>query len=105
MTLDNHDTTHHAGDAIAYLHQSPPLAPFQPSRAQLRFMRLHHLHMVARWQWHWFNTMLRATTDRGVTATLWADEIEQLIREGLMESGMGFCMALTPAGREFVGCA
>lgn len=81
------------------------MTSFIPSRAQVRFMRLHALHLVARWQWHWFNTMLRATTDRGVTATLWADEIEQLIREGMMEAGMGFCMALTPAGREFVECA
>lgn len=79
---------------------SPPLAPaFTPSRAQRRFMALH-THLVVKWQWHWFNTMLRATTDRGDTATLWADDVEQLIREGLMEAGMGFCMTLTARGRE-----
>lgn len=100
MTLDN--TTHHAGDALAYLLQAPPLVPFLPSPAQIRFMRLHAWHLVERWQWHWFQTMLRATTDRGVTATLWADSVEELIHNGLMEAGMGFCMTLTAAGREML---
>lgn len=85
--------------------ESPPLVPaFQPSRAQLHFLRLHTFHCVEKWQWHWFNTMLRATTDRGVTATLWADSVEELIREGLMEAGMGFCMEVTPKGREACKC-
>lgn len=81
-----------------------PLAPFLPSPAQIRFMRLHAWHLVEKWQWHWLNTMLRATTDRGVTATLWADSVEELIREGLMEAGMGFYMDVTSKGREACGC-
>lgn len=81
---------------------SPPLAPFQPSPAQIRFMRLHAWHLVEKWQWHWLQTMLRATTDRGVTATLWADDVESLVREGLMEVGMGYAMSVTDAGRELL---
>ena len=84
---------------------SPPLvpaAPFQPTRAQIRFMRLHAWHLVEKWQWHWFQTLLRATTDRGVTASLWVDDVEALIREGLMEAGMGCTMEVTDAGRELV---
>lgn len=102
---DDHDTTHHAGDAITYLLQSPPLvpaAPFQPTRAQIRFMRLHAWHLVEKWQWHWLQTMLRATTDRGVTATLWVDSVEELVREGLMEASMGYAMSVTDAGRELL---
>lgn len=102
LTRMSDDTTHHAGDAIAYLLHSPPLAPFQPSPAQIRFMRLHAWHLVEKWQWHWLQTMLRATTDRGVTATLWVDSVEEMIREGLMEAGMGFCMSVTDAGREML---
>lgn len=81
---------------------SPPLAPFLPSPAQIRFMRLHAWHLVEKWQWHWFQTMLRATTDRGVTATLWVDDVEALVSEGLMEAGMGYAMTLTAAGREML---
>lgn len=84
---------------------SPPLAPaapFQPSPAQLHFLRLHCFHLIEKWQWHWLQTMLRATTDRGVTATLWADSVEDLIREGLMEAGMGYAMSVTDAGRELL---
>lgn len=81
---------------------SPPLAPFQPSRAQIRFMRLHTFHCVEKWQWHWLQTMLRATTDRGVTATLWVDSLEELVREGLMEAGMGYAMSVTDAGLELL---
>ncbi len=79
-----------------------PLAPFQPTRAQLHFLRLHCFHLVEKWQWHWFQTMLRATTDRDVTATLWADDVEELVREGLMEAGMGYAMSVTDAGRELL---
>lgn len=88
---------------------SPPLAPlvpeppaFTPSPAQLHFLRLHCFHLVERWQWHWYETMLRATTDRGVTATLWRDEVESLVSEGLMEAGMGYAMSVTDAGRELL---
>jgi hypothetical protein len=85
------------------LHDSPPLVPaFAPSPAQIRFMRLHAWHHVEKWQWHWLQTMLRATTDRGVTATLWVDSVEELIREGLMEAGMGYAMSVTDAGRELL---
>ena len=79
-----------------------PVAPFPPSRAQIRFMRLHTFHCVEKWQWHWFQTMLRATTDRGVTATLWVDEVESLVSQGLMEAGMGYAMSVTDAGLELL---
>lgn len=80
---------------------SPPLAPaFAPSAAQMRFMRLHLLHVVEQWRWHWLDTMLRATTDRGVTATIWRDALDELVREGLMRRGLGFAMELTMKGRE-----
>lgn len=79
-----------------------PAAPFQPTRAQLHFLRLHCFHCVEQWRWHWYETMLRATTDRGVTATLWRDSVDELIREGLMEAGMGYAMSVTDAGRELL---
>ena len=83
-------------------HSLVPAAPFQPTRAQLRFLRLHTFHCVEQWRWHWYETMLRATTDRGVTATLWVDSVEELVREGLMEAGMGYAMSVTDAGRELL---
>lgn len=78
----------------------PALPPaFVPSPGQLRFLRLHALHLVERWQWHWLDTMLRAYTDRGDTATIWRDDVEQLLQQGLMEAGMGFTMSVTIKGR------
>lgn len=65
-------------------------------------MRLHAWHLVEQWRWHWYETMLRATTDRGVTATLWVDDVDVLVSEGLMEAGMGFAMNVTDAGRELL---
>ncbi len=79
-----------------------PAAPFQPSQAQLHFLRLHCFHLVEQWRWHWYETMLRATTDRGVTATLWRDEVESLVSQGLMEAGMGYAMSVTDAGRDLL---
>lgn len=91
-------------DPIPHIDSPPlvPLASFQPSRAQIRFMRLHAWHLVEKWQWHWLQTMLRATTDRGVTATLWVDDVESLVSQGLMEAGMGYAMSVTDAGRELL---
>lgn len=85
---------------VQHIQDAPPLAPFHPTVAQMRFMRLHLLHVVEQWRWHWCETMLRATTDRGVTATLWRDSVDELVREGLMRRGLGFAMELTNRGRE-----
>lgn len=68
------------------------LSPFQQA-----FLRLHVLHQPEQWRWYWFEMMLRATAGRR-TATLWADELAELLREGLMEPGMGMSVRATAAG-------
>lgn len=83
-------------------HDSPPLAPepFLPNPEQIRFLDLHRHHIVTVWRWHLMETQLRAYTDRGRAATIWRDNLDELVRAGLMEHGAGFDMKLTNAGRE-----
>lgn len=74
---------------------SPPLAPETTlSPAQLAFLSLHVLHHVERWQWHWFETMLRAHAGRR-SATIWRDAAEEMVAWGLMEWGHG-CADMKP---------
>lgn len=66
---------------------------FQPTRDQARFLALHRLS-VQRWQWLFSETMLRATTDTGATATIWRDALDELIDQGLMRMGHGSMVCL-----------
>ena len=66
----------------------------------IRFIRLHQRHFVEKWQAVFQGAMVRATTDRGVTATVRLDELEALLSEGLLQPGWGGSFMLTERGRE-----
>lgn len=83
---------------------SPPLAPFAPSDEQMRFMRLHALHFVTKWQWLMNCSWLRATTDRGFTATISESALDELVRERLVFRGVSCAdVLLSDAGLELAG--
>lgn len=65
----------------------------------LRFIRLHQRHFVEKWQAIFGGAMVRASTDRGVTATVRLDELESLIEAGFLRPGWGGSFTLTEAGR------
>lgn len=65
----------------------------------LRFIRLHQRHFVEKWQAIFGGAMVRASTDRGVTATVRLDELESLIEAGFLQPGWGGSFTLTEAGR------
>jgi hypothetical protein len=67
--------------------------------SQLRFVRLHQRHFVEKWQHIFRGAMVRATSDRGMTATLRAEELGSLIDAGLMAQGWGGSIYLTAEGR------
>lgn len=82
---------------------SPPLSPepFIPSDEQMRFMYLHARHFVMKWQWVMRETYLRATTDRGFTATISAGALDELVRERLVFRGVSCAdVLLSDAGLE-----
>lgn len=58
------------------------------SASQRNFLRLHVKHAVDGWQWHFCNTQLRAHVRRQ-RATIWIDELNDLIARGLMFKGAG----------------
>jgi hypothetical protein len=69
---------------------------------QQRFLWLHARTNDAptKWRWHFSDTMLRAYTDTGHTATISAGGFAHLVDAGLMER-VGLAMAkLTQAGRD-----
>lgn len=69
---------------------------------QLRFLWLHASHHVVKWQWHFLETMLRAYTDKGQTASIWRDNLNDLLQRGLLEHGHGCAdVRITDLGREF----
>jgi hypothetical protein len=63
--------------------EPPPL-----STAQQNFLRLHVKHAVDMWQWHFCKTQIRAHVGRR-RATIWIDELDDLIARGLMVRGAG----------------
>lgn len=65
----------------------------------LRFIRLHQRHFVERWQALFGGAMVRATSDRGVTATVRLETVEALIAAGLLQPGWGGSFNLTEAGK------
>jgi hypothetical protein len=82
------------------LQGAPPLA-WQPNAAQQRFLRFH-TRLVEKWRWHFVETQLRAYTEHGQTATIWKDDLAELLHRGLMFKGMGAAdVHLTEQGRVF----
>lgn len=75
----------------------PPLQPLSP--AQCAFLDLHAHNVVTSWRWHFCETQLRATAGLR-KATIWRDDLEDLVARGLMTRGVGYSMALTELGRE-----
>lgn len=67
--------------------------------SKLRFVLLHQRHFVETWQALFGGAMVRARTDRGVTATLTEQEVHELVRDGIMTRGWGGMMHLTDAGK------
>lgn len=65
----------------------------------IRFIRLHQRHFVEKWQAVFQGAMVRATTDRGVTATVRLDELEGMISAGLVQPGWGGSFVLTDEGK------
>lgn len=57
-----------------------------------RFVWLHQNHNVVKWQWIFGETMLRAFTDTGATATISRDELDALVAAGTMRRGVGFAV-------------
>lgn len=66
---------------------------------QLRFLRLHQRHLVERTQAIFQGAMVRATTDRGRTATVRIDELEILLEAGVMAQAHGGAFTVTEQGR------
>ena len=67
--------------------------------AQRNFLTLHALHLVERWQWHFIWTQMRAHA--GIrTATIWRDDLDNLIARGLIEESHGVSYRITDAGRQ-----
>lgn len=68
--------------------------------AQRRFLDLHKNHFVASWRSLFGGGMLRATTDKGATATLSRAEVQELIADGLMVvPTYGDMLVLTEEGK------
>lgn len=79
---------------------SPPLQPVDPlTVAQHNFLALHAAALVTSWQWHFCESQLRAAAGTR-KATIWRDELDDLVRWGLMERGTGYSVAVTAMGRE-----
>lgn len=68
--------------------------------SQLRFVRLHQRHFVEAWQGLLGGGMIRARTDRGVTATITKEEADGLIDAGILSTGWGGMFQLTEQGKQ-----
>lgn len=76
---------------------SPPLAPL--SIPQRNFLALHARYQVDRWQWHFSECALRAFAGTK-SATIWRDELDDLVTRGLMQYGVGCAdVRVTEQGR------
>ena len=74
-------------------------APPPLSTAQLNFLTLHVKHAVDMWQWHFCGVQLRAHVGRRRRATIWIDELDDLIARGLMFKGLGATVYATTDGK------
>jgi hypothetical protein len=82
------------------LHATLGIKPAKRARTgeQDRFMLLHARRFVTKWQWLFRGAMLRAEASDGLTATISADGLRELVTAGLMRQGQGFDVQLTAAG-------
>jgi hypothetical protein len=69
------------------------------TREQERFLRLHQRRLVERTQPIFQGAMVRATSDRGETATVRIDELEALVGAGLLAPAWGGAFVVTEMGR------
>jgi hypothetical protein len=77
-------------------HGSPSLAPL--SIPQRNFLALHARYFVERYRWYFSQTQLRAFAGTE-SATLWRDELDDLVARGLMQYGVGCAdVRILPAG-------
>jgi hypothetical protein len=71
------------------------------SIAQHNFLRLHVKHAVDTWQWHFCKTQLRAHAGKRC-ATIWVDELRDLIARGLMAGSHGATVYATSDGKALI---
>lgn len=69
--------------------------------SQQNFLRLHVKHAVEMWQWHFCGVQLRAHVGRR-RATIWIDELNDLITRGLMYRGLGATVYATSDGKALI---
>lgn len=82
---------------------APPLAPFVPTAEQERFLAIHAKHVVVKWVWHFKETLLRAYTERGLSAAISRGAVDDLVTAGLMEWGFGCAdCRVTDAGKDML---
>lgn len=90
-------------DKLLQFIELKPLERAEPpdlSVAQRNFLVLHASHLVERWQWHFLGTQLRAHAGRR-KATIWCDDLDDLLSRGLMEGGHGCAdVRITSEGRQ-----
>jgi hypothetical protein len=67
----------------------------------LRFLRLHQRYLVEKYQTLFNGAMVRATTDRGITASVSVDDLEELLSAGLLQPSWGGSFVLTDAGKAY----
>lgn len=67
--------------------------------SQRAFLRFHCRHTPAQWRWHFVGTQLRVRTEHGQGATIWKDDLGQLLALGLMRRGVGEIIEITESGR------
>lgn len=69
------------------------------SVAQRRFLALHARYLVTSHRWYFQESQLRASSDRH-NATIWRDELLDLMGFGFIECGHGYAdVRITDAGR------
>jgi hypothetical protein len=70
---------------------------------QIAFVRIHQTgvghNYVSEWKHVFLGATIRATTNKGKTATLDRDAVQELVDAGLMTTGYGGSFHLTDAGK------
>lgn len=82
---------------------APPLVPVAPllSTDQRRFLAAH-TQCPMQWRWHFKDTLMRVTTIAGDVVSIWKFDLDELVRAGLLEPGVGFSYRITDHGRNAV---
>lgn len=80
---------------------SPPASLADLTVSQRNFLRLHVKHAVDKWQWHFCSTQLRAHAGNR-RATIWADDLHDLVARALVTRGPGETVYATSNGRALI---